>query len=501
MQRQAMPADQVLAELKTLLEIRELASPGAEFARKKTKKASTFNEQIAAIDKELKTVHHFHFSLNARDKKEALAKKENAIRHAKHSQADTVRIIYLIHERDYLIEINRLIDKLEAYADVDRTVGMFEHRHPMMVALHIWKKIADVLDDIWNIIKGALPQRLFNSVGPFLTAVTGFFIHCMEGYDGLSDTFAAYFTNKMPQRKTRLLTAALTTGLATIGVILSVTLFMGTFGAPIEGLAILQVLIPSLLTCIYSLALVRNAYIYDQTKFKAERAAIKLKATFKELSFANDCTNIESLFALLKKGEKANRRAEHYNQSYPLAERRVAFNVVEVTSSMIVSIGNALTIPALWAPATFASFGALPLGLLITGVCAGFAGKFADWYDEKHDCYYYKKTKEKMTTATQWWSNQNLTPSKTNFLSSAAQAIRTMTSRNTAKPPVAQTPGQSRPARKHPPVQAATYRGLPRGVRVSTMHGRHIAPANTRVPRPINLQDPYDHPPKRNEKS
>lgn len=67
------------------------------------------------------------------------------------------------------------------------------------------------------------------------------------------------------------------------------------------------------------------------------------------------------------------------------AEREVAFTTIELTASLVVLTGTILLSAALLGAATVASFGTVPLGLLVGGAIGGFVIKVFEYVDKKND--------------------------------------------------------------------------------------------------------------------
>lgn len=396
-----------LDDLKTKLKIRPLSEPVDVSNRRRRYSHTTLDEQIAEIYDKIEqrlpsTVKSLN--LNYTSYKDDNLKHRDTLLEQFNNHPEIQKLIYRHH---YLIETDHLIKKLDEYADIDRRVKLAEHKSPLLKALHIWKKVADVLDDLWNLIKGLIPLWIFNLISPVLTSVTGFFIHCMEAYDNTNNTANAYQIKHMPQRKMRIATGVLSSGLAIIGVVLS-TLLSFNIGSTYAFFPFLQILIPGLLTTIYTLNLVKNSYVYAKNKHKAQRAATKLEDA---LAALNEISNNESYnaatcafltYPYLLTAEKALSRFEYFSKSYPLAERRMIFNTIEVLTSTMVLTGTALMMTPMWGLSLTICATSIPFSLVLGGVALGFTSKYADAFDEQYNFSYYFSLKNNIIRCKDW---------------------------------------------------------------------------------------------------
>lgn len=250
--------------------------------------------------------------------------------------------------------------------------------------LNLLKKPVDVIDDSWNGMRNLLSPRIVEMVGPFLVGGVSVFIHILEGYNSIKEFWEAYRQEQIGQRKTRLLTSFLSFGMAGAGAGLSVALLIGGFAemgllaVEVSSMALLPFLIPTLLFGIYSLALWKNSYVLHRSKEIAEEAKNEYENYIQQPLY--DFLEAERLF-------------QNYQTAYGErleAEKEVALHTLEVVGSALVSVGIFLGIAATIG-ASVASFGALPLGLLVGGVALGFASKIYEYLDGKKDPSYSER--------------------------------------------------------------------------------------------------------------
>ncbi|VVC76849.1 hypothetical protein AQUSIP_21760 [Aquicella siphonis] len=307
----------------------------------------------------------------------------------------------------------------------------------------IGKKFIDLIDDIWNAVgRSALPAKIVEKVAPFLVGAVGAIIHAVEGVQGLWDAIKAIRKEKSRNRKTKIAAGLLTFMLGGTGVGLSLSYIAFGLGAQVLGSALMPVLIPALLGRIYSVQLWKLSYRLHTLKdreAKAERKlnAFKIQNAQSMLTLEMDIRAITQEKKLLEEANavilekvqarkasdtdlerlKANDKAistlssrlyekntqltQLKNQEARLqtkynrlrekrlqAERDVAFKVIEITASMLVVTGVTLGATALLGAGTVATFGALPIALLVTGVVIGIGVKVFEYIDEKNNHKY-----------------------------------------------------------------------------------------------------------------
>lgn len=251
----------------------------------------------------------------------------------------------------------------------------------------------DIIDDAWAAMRSFLPHHVIEAVSPILIGSVGFIIHLGEGYEGAKLAYKAYQNEKIGQRKTRILTSVLTFMLAGAGVGMSLAFIASAVGAAVSAtaVALFPVLIPGALTAIYGLSLWRQSYIFDRAKAEEGKAWDEYQAALK--------TTSESLDEVRKRSVENNYNfyeddyafmvgmlAAKKQQYEELREKRlegeadVAFTTMEVASSALVLVGLALSIPAV--VGATATFGLLPLAIIITGVVFAVGTKYFEKIDE-----------------------------------------------------------------------------------------------------------------------
>ncbi len=326
-----------------------------------------------------------------------------------------------------------------------------EKQTRFQVVFNIGKKLLDLGDDFWNLGRSFIGSQIVSAVSPFLIGSIFFLIHLGEGYEAAKEAYKAAKDKHTPQRKTKITKSTVVMMAAGTGFGLAITYFVSGFGVEVLGQAVFPVVIPALLTGIYVLNLFEALYSLSQIKLKeAETAYLDALADLQsaEVLFRQELqqihqkkakwiadlaqwetnsANIEAPVFEMKKKEITDalqdlntlEKTLHDNfksrvatfemsktnliakqEERLAAERKVAFSILELIGSAIVVTGIALSTTgfiALLAGGSVASFGALPLALLILGVGIGFAAKVFEWRDEKNDHRYTKAIREKLT--------------------------------------------------------------------------------------------------------
>jgi hypothetical protein len=153
--------------------------------------------------------------------------------------------------------------------------------------LDVTKKIIDIFDDVWYLallaIRKNITPTMFNLINAFMTAFIGSMVLVAEAVNGLQVAQHAYWKNNH-HREAHIAAGLLIFATGMTGLGLSVALCLGTLGAPVISLDLLPIIIPSLLVVIYSIEMLRDAYIFRQAQ-KADSAAehkvMKLKPYWK----------------------------------------------------------------------------------------------------------------------------------------------------------------------------------------------------------------------------
>lgn len=370
------------------------------------------------------------------------------------------RYKFLIHKQAYLNERKKIAANIQDNFTSHLIPVEEVHKKSLIkMVFDASKKLFDGVDDAWNTLKSTLSPKLIDLLTPFLVGSIGFIIHFFEGYEGGKDFVHAILHEKIPQKRTRLISGGLTFMLAGAGTGMSIALLTSAFGVSVVGASLLPALIPGLLTTIYSLALWRNAYIFKIAReeekeaeksyqeslhealiFKKQILDIRkdkkilidqlnsLQTTSKPLSekekndikkYACALQNIihsESQYLTQLTTISANLEArkacyEIFHEKRLESERELAFKTVEVVASALTLVGTIFTLGALIGAATVASFGIAPMALLITGMTIGFTAKIFESVNEKFN---YSSTTKIRNWLTHKW--QRLTHSSKNTL-------------------------------------------------------------------------------------
>ncbi len=266
-------------------------------------------------------------------------------------------------------------------------------QHPtfskMMKFLNLIKKPADIIDDTWNAMRKLLPEAIIGVVGPFLIGSLFFVINFLEGINAAQEFREAYENELIGQRKTRILASLFSFMLAGTGFGLSTAMLIGAFSqlgmisASISGMAVFPFVIPAALLCMYSISLYKHSYVL----FRSNQIEEQAKNAYENYIYEKCITGKNFSQA------EADRLYDHYKNTHETrleAEREVALSTLEVVGSALICTGILLGTAALIG-ASAASFGALPLALLIAGVTIGFASKLLEWRDNKHHFDYTRR--------------------------------------------------------------------------------------------------------------
>lgn len=268
-------------------------------------------------------------------------------------------------------------------AIMESRIGNEESR--FVKTLNFIKKPADTLDDIWNAIRKLIPEAFGKLVAPFIIGSVFFVIHLLEAYNSGKEFYEAYLNEQIAQRKTRLFTSFLSCLFAGAGFGLSISLIlgalaeMGVISAAITGIAFFPIIIPGLLASIYSLSLWKLSYILH----RAKEDEVDAKAAYETLIENPACDPV-----------RADQLYAAYQQAYNhmlQAEREVALKTIEVTGSILCTLGVLLGTAAAVGAGSVATFGALPLALLVTGVVIGLVSKCIEYKDGKENFKYTQK--------------------------------------------------------------------------------------------------------------
>ena len=330
-----------------------------------------------------------------------------------------------------------------------------------LTSFNIGKKIVDIGDDVWSATRRFLSAEIVDKWNPFLIGGTVGIINAVEAVLGLKRAYKAYkdTENKKGQRYSRIVVGVATFMLGGAGTGLAISLVASAFGASVLAIEFMPVIIPACLFVIYNLSLFRKSYTFHQTKKQEEEAKNAYYDCLKQNK--NKLDRLHQLRAQLREErdkiyehiipvlEKVKFQKEHgetihlseeerpyYNrycdylkkqdqcdQAYyklqkdihPLrekyqrchekrldAERKVAINTVEVVASALVLSGIILGSVAIFGAASVASFGMVPLALIVTGVAVGFSLKILEFIDSK---LHHKITNGIRNFFTNAWDN------------------------------------------------------------------------------------------------
>lgn len=425
-----------------------------------------YAKEITAIDTELSKMH-------AADAKAYDDSINEDFDEQFYSQSPIIR--FLRSKRRYFQIKKNKLETEPTWSEPEVENNAENNTSPFVKFFDVIKKLIDMSDDVWNALKGFMPQDLANTVGPILTAGVGVVIHFREGYEGLKLALQAYKDEKIGQRKTRIASSVLIFMFAGTGFGLSTALILGAAaGLTIAGTLLMPTLICAFLTGIYALSLWRKGYTFDQAKiaeakeeanynhYKAtefendHRQLNTLKSELTQLNAQKNEFNSRKIEFILQKStshqqlddtEKATladykkitqqitikqnahavlsakmegieHRVNFFREERLKAEREVAFGAIEVAASALVAIGTLLGAAAL-VGASIASFGALPTAILVTGVLLGFASKYFENKDEKNNFAYSRGIRNWFTKKWEGFKNW-IAPEAKNTVKNAA---------------------------------------------------------------------------------
>ncbi|EKD73383.1 MAG: hypothetical protein ACD_45C00337G0001 [uncultured bacterium] len=364
-----------------------------------------------------------------------------------------VRLRFLLRKRSYLETRKKKLT--EVISNLYPEEKEKEHAGTLYAIFNMGKKIVDTLDDAWNFLKRVVSPHVISLVGPILVGAAGFIIHIAEGLQGIKGAYQAIRNEKIGQRKTRIATGVLTFALGGAGAGLGLSLVASALGAAVAGVAIawIPILLPALLVGIYGLSLWRRSYILHRAKQEEAQAKAdliefthnvseKLTLLRDELKAVEQKKNelqpkIEEILRLREKNapltqgqtqayeqyinimhaisEKQTTYAElqgefdgkqhiyaFYREKRLQAERDVAFGTIEVAAASLVAVGCILGAVAVIGAASVASFGLIPLALLIVGVVIGITEKYFEYQDEKNHFAYTRRLRNWFTEK---WQN------------------------------------------------------------------------------------------------
>ena len=280
------------------------------------------------------------------------------------------------------------------------------------------KKLIDLGDDTWAIIRNKLPPGSTFTKPSFSAGIigsVGIFIHLGETIKSTLITHKAYqdVDNEKGQRKTRLITGGASSIIGVTGVAICLSLIAAGLGASIAGSAILGIMMPAGLTLIYALALVRSGYIlhrlrqaetyarkiYEGALETAEPEMTKLNLAIKEdqkklssisdpkeyLTIKKQIIEKQSTLASFEAEIEAKKESyEFIRERHLKQEKIVAFGTLEVATQILVTIGIALGVAVLLG-ASIAAPALIPLTLICIGVGIATICKILEPIDDALD--------------------------------------------------------------------------------------------------------------------
>lgn len=370
------------------------------------KKIELLTSQVALLDKQSSIE-----PLNI-DEELVIVEKDLAPYQDENTSIDLSSPLYkfLIEKRRFLLDVKKNMEKKDEEIEVQLTK---EKKGFYKALFDIGKKLVDVLDDGWAAMRSILPHEVIELVSPILIGSVGFIVHLGEGYEGAKLAYQAYKNESIGQRKTRILTSVLTFMLAGAGAGMSIAFVASAAGAAIGAgtIALFPVLIPGALTAIYGLSLWRQSYILHRVKdyendawkryqgaivdyknMESQLTEIMIDFTGKSEAEKNKLFELSPNFAAaIKNLTHAKNAYEEIHQEKLESEAAVAFTTLEVAASALVLAGLALGIPAIVGAA---SFGAIPLALIVTGVIFAVGTKYFEKIDEDNHHKYSEKMRK-----------------------------------------------------------------------------------------------------------
>lgn len=293
------------------------------------------------------------------------------------------------------------------------------------------KKILGLLDNTWSGFQSLFLPQLPFLLSSIFTGVFGFVLLIGEGVEGAVDAFKAYRKETTRQRKTRMVTNILAFMMAGAGMGFSLALLVGAAGVAISSMTI--TLAPLVISCffmaIYSLSLWRNSYILHRAR-EEEALAAKELSDYRKISaqvedkereikalhiqgilnkkdkhqhisdqegkiYQDYLCRMQELLTLQSKAIELKVKIEQH-KSYQTwhrrklyAERTLVFNIMDIIASSLALVATILGTAALLG-ASVASFGTVPLVLLILGVVLGVASQLFENIDSRKQFVYTK---------------------------------------------------------------------------------------------------------------
>lgn len=341
------------------------------------------------------------------------------------------RIRFLLHR--YLLIKNKKLADQKVPAPSQHNVSKI--RATLAAIFDVVKKFIDIIDDVWSSLKNTpIAKEIIDLLNPFLVGAAGGIINVVESVLGIKRAYKAYNNKNIGQRKFRIGTGVAVSILGAGGTAAAIMLILSGAGIAVAGAVAMPVVIPGTLLGIYSLMLLRKAYTFHRAKQEEAKAEAEYKTLLHDQIELNNLQNhsnvvhtllkklqpeIASILArqthhnkitaadqrtldeyksylelqekldtrynkLEDKIEQAKTKYQHAHEERLKAERKVGLGTAEVIASSIVLAGTILGLTALLGVASVASFGVLPLALIIIGVVIGVSAKIFEKIDNKN---------------------------------------------------------------------------------------------------------------------
>lgn len=247
----------------------------------------------------------------------------------------------------------------------------------------VGKKFADTVDDCWNAMRGFLPASL-GGLSAILISSIGGTIHLVEVWDNIKLLAKAHREKKLAQRKTKMGTSLVSSLLGLTGVGFSLALFLDgiNVGVPIIGAFAMPAIIPGLLLLIYGIKVGRYSYGLHIAKQNEKKA----QAVFSEIVEQQAHENSQAVQA-------AQDRYLFFREQRIKAERKVAFGMLEMLGSVGIVTGVILGTAGIVGASAVASFGILPLAIILVGAGIAASAKIFEYVDGKRDHALSRKIK------------------------------------------------------------------------------------------------------------
>ena len=338
----------------------------------------------------------------------------------------------------YLAIRAREISIAKSYIEHDKSDEKKEETKPLTLgrriankfinAYEVLKKIIDLMDDLWgSIATKLLPEQTVKLVSPYLVSLTGGIVHATEWVKAIFALKKAILKTKTAIRKTKIVSNTTTIALTSVGMGLSIAYFASGTGLAVAGASLIPVLVPAMMMGVLGVSLWRHAYQLHDVNAQIERQKQKQRDLIANIkSFEkNNKIEVEKRTTLLARAANASVQelesiAKAIKVSYKRqndndvalaaaqaelaaqpklfatldikqkkAEREVAMNTIEVVAAALVFIGALLGAAAIVGAGSVATFGMLPLALIITGVVIGVLVKSFELIDKHFKNYAY----------------------------------------------------------------------------------------------------------------